>query len=171
MFVIELIYKVDLAQIDAHMAAHVKFLKKYYAAGHFLVSGRKIPRDGGIILAVGTSRSQIEAIVQEDPFAVAASQTRESSSSAPVSAPPTFSSESTHADPGFRSARSLVGRSGERNDRRRKLARLYRLRHVHLEAGLQGSRPVGNASIRRQGRGRDAPCRCFGRARIAFSNS
>jgi uncharacterized protein YciI len=68
MFVIELIYKVDLAEIDAHMAAHVKFLKKYYAAGHFLISGRKIPRDGGIILAVGANRSQIESIVQEDPF-------------------------------------------------------------------------------------------------------
>ena len=68
MFVIELIYKVDLARIDAHMAAHVRFLKKYYAAGHFLVSGRKIPRDGGIILAVGESRSQIESIVAEDPF-------------------------------------------------------------------------------------------------------
>ncbi|HZM92515.1 MAG TPA: YciI family protein [Vicinamibacterales bacterium] len=68
MFVIELIYKVDLARIDAHMAAHVRFLKKYYAAGHFLVSGRKIPRDGGIILAVGESRSQIETIVAEDPF-------------------------------------------------------------------------------------------------------
>ena len=70
MFVIELIYKVELAEIDAHMAAHVKFLKKYYAAGHFLVSGRKIPRDGGIILAVGESRAQIEAIVAEDPFYV-----------------------------------------------------------------------------------------------------
>jgi uncharacterized protein YciI len=68
MFVIELIYKAPLAEIDAHMAAHVRFLKKYYAAGNFLVSGRKIPRDGGIILAVGTSRSQIEAIVEEDPF-------------------------------------------------------------------------------------------------------
>jgi uncharacterized protein YciI len=68
MFVIELIYKTDLAQIDRHMAAHVKFLKKYYAAGNFLVSGRKIPRDGGIILAVGESRQQIEAIVEEDPF-------------------------------------------------------------------------------------------------------
>jgi len=68
MFVIELIYKVDLARIDAHMAAHVRFLKKHYAAGNFLVSGRKIPRDGGIILAVGESRSQIEAIVAEDPF-------------------------------------------------------------------------------------------------------
>ena len=68
MFVIELIYRADLADIDAQMAAHVAFLKKYYAAGHFLVSGRKIPRDGGIILAVGKSRQQIEAIVQEDPF-------------------------------------------------------------------------------------------------------
>jgi uncharacterized protein YciI len=68
MFVIELIYKVPLAQIDAQMGAHVKFLNKYYASGHFLVSGRKIPRDGGIILAVGESREQIETIVREDPF-------------------------------------------------------------------------------------------------------
>jgi uncharacterized protein YciI len=68
MFVIELSYKVDLSEIDAHMAAHVRFLKKYYASGNFLVSGRKIPRDGGIILAVGKSREDIEAIVREDPF-------------------------------------------------------------------------------------------------------
>jgi uncharacterized protein YciI len=46
----------------------MKFLKKYYASGRFLVSGRKIPRDGGIILAVGDSREQIEAIAREDPF-------------------------------------------------------------------------------------------------------
>jgi uncharacterized protein YciI len=44
MFVIELIYKATLAEIDATMKAHVIFLKKYYAAGNFLVSGRKIPR-------------------------------------------------------------------------------------------------------------------------------
>ena len=68
MFVIELIYKAGLTRIDAHMAAHVKFLKKYYASGNFLVSGRKIPRDGGIILAVARSREEIEAIVAEDPF-------------------------------------------------------------------------------------------------------
>jgi uncharacterized protein YciI len=68
MFVIELIYKADLREIDAHMTAHVKFLKKYYASGHFLVSGRKIPRDGGIILAVGKNRQEIEAIVGQDPF-------------------------------------------------------------------------------------------------------
>ena len=70
MFVIELVYKADLSAIDAHMAAHVKFLKKYYASGNFLISGRKIPRDGGIILAVAKSRSEIETIVHEDPFHV-----------------------------------------------------------------------------------------------------
>jgi uncharacterized protein YciI len=68
MFVIELIYKADSAEIDAHMKAHVAFLKKYYDAGSFIVSGRKIPRDGGIILALGESRAQIEAIMREDPF-------------------------------------------------------------------------------------------------------
>lgn len=68
MFVIELIYKAELARIDAQMAAHVKFLKKHYASGHFLVSGRKVPRDGGIIVAVGDGRDEIEAIMREDPF-------------------------------------------------------------------------------------------------------
>ena len=68
MFIIELVYRADLKQIDAHMGAHMKFVRKYYAAGNFLVSGRKIPRDGGIILAVGESREAIEAIAKEDPF-------------------------------------------------------------------------------------------------------
>ncbi len=68
MFIIELVYKVDLKEIDAHMTAHVKFLNKYYANGTFLVSGRKIPRDGGISLAAGKTRQQIEALILEDPF-------------------------------------------------------------------------------------------------------
>ena len=70
LFVIELVYKADLGEIDARMTAHVAFLKKYYASGNFLVSGRKIPRDGGIILAVGKSRKEIETIAGEDPFVI-----------------------------------------------------------------------------------------------------
>lgn len=68
MFVIELVYTVPLAQIDAAMKAHVAFLDRHYAAGTFLISGRKIPRDGGIILATADSRARIEAIMAEDPF-------------------------------------------------------------------------------------------------------
>lgn len=68
MFVIELSYKVPLPQIDAMMRAHVAFLDRQYAAGRFLISGRKIPRDGGIIIAVGGTRAELEAIMAEDPF-------------------------------------------------------------------------------------------------------
>jgi uncharacterized protein YciI len=68
MFVIELIYKVELSEIDAAMRAHMAYLKKEYAAGRFLMSGRKVPRTGGIILALGESREQIETLVNQDPF-------------------------------------------------------------------------------------------------------
>jgi uncharacterized protein YciI len=68
LFVIELTYTAPLSEIDAAMKAHMRFVKKYYASGHFLVSGRKVPRDGGIILAVGDSREEVEAIAREDPF-------------------------------------------------------------------------------------------------------
>jgi uncharacterized protein YciI len=68
MFVIELTYTAELAAIDAQMAAHVAFLKKYYASGHFLVSGRKIPREGGIIIATATDRGEVARIIREDPF-------------------------------------------------------------------------------------------------------
>jgi uncharacterized protein YciI len=68
LFIIEIVYKVELAQIDARMRAHMQFLRKHYAEGTFLLSGRKIPREGGIILAAGKSLEEIEAIAREDPF-------------------------------------------------------------------------------------------------------
>lgn len=68
MFVIELTYKADLEEIDAQMRPHMAFLKRQYAAGRFLISGRKVPRDGGIILAVGGTKAELEAIMAEDPF-------------------------------------------------------------------------------------------------------
>jgi len=67
-FVVELIYKAELAAIDAQMRPHMAFLKKHYAAGTFVVSGRKVPRDGGVIIAAGKTRAEIEAIVKDDPF-------------------------------------------------------------------------------------------------------
>jgi uncharacterized protein YciI len=67
-FIIELTYTADLAEIDAHMGAHMKFLRKHYASGRFVFSGRKVPRDGGIIVATGSDREEVEAIAREDPF-------------------------------------------------------------------------------------------------------
>jgi uncharacterized protein YciI len=70
MFLIELTYKAALPEIDRHMKAHVAFLNRHYAEGRFIVSGRKIPREGGIIVATGGTREEIEALMREDPFVV-----------------------------------------------------------------------------------------------------
>ena len=70
MFLLELTYTADLSKIDAAMKAHMRWLNAQYAAGHFLVSGRKVRRDGGIILATGTDRADIEDIAAQDPFGV-----------------------------------------------------------------------------------------------------
>lgn len=68
MFIINLHYIVPLEELDAHMAAHVKYLNKYYAADVFLMSGRKVPRTGGIIIAQADSKEILEKIIADDPF-------------------------------------------------------------------------------------------------------
>ena len=68
MFVIEITYKVPLEEIDKHFEDHVAFLEKYFAKGTFLLSGRKMPREGGIILAAAASKEIINNIIKEDPF-------------------------------------------------------------------------------------------------------
>jgi len=68
MFIIDLNYIVPLEELDAHMAAHVKYLHKYYQKNIFVASGRKVPRTGGIILAMAGSMEEVEEIIREDPF-------------------------------------------------------------------------------------------------------
>ena len=68
MFIISLTYQKTLEEVDAHLNAHVEFLKSHYAQGIFIASGRKNPRNGGVILALATNRAEIEAVIAQDPF-------------------------------------------------------------------------------------------------------
>jgi uncharacterized protein YciI len=68
MFIIDLTYIVPLEKLDAHMTEHVKYLHKYYKQNVFVASGRKVPRTGGIILALASSKDDVEKIICEDPF-------------------------------------------------------------------------------------------------------
>jgi len=68
LFIVSLRYLVPLEKIDASMAKHVAFLDKHFAAGEFLVSGRQVPRTGGIIIARGKDRAAVERIMKQDPF-------------------------------------------------------------------------------------------------------
>lgn len=71
MFVLELTYTAPLDAVDAVLPAHVTWLEEQYENGFFLASGRKNPRDGGVILAVAENRARIEEVVAGDPFTAA----------------------------------------------------------------------------------------------------
>lgn len=65
--VVGLTYRADLDAIDAAMKEHVAWLTRGYAEGLFVASGRKVPRDGGVILIRGHKHA-VEALVATDPF-------------------------------------------------------------------------------------------------------
>src|SRR4051812_10956549 len=67
-FVLLLTYVRPLEDVDALMSEHMAWVRQQYEAGHFLVSGPRVPRTGGVILARGDDREAIEALAASDPF-------------------------------------------------------------------------------------------------------
>lgn len=47
---------------------HIKFLEKNYEEKKFICSGRKNPRDGGIILCRAKDKKEVHSIIIEDTF-------------------------------------------------------------------------------------------------------
>ncbi len=70
MFLILLNYIKPLEAVDALVGEHRQFLERHYVSGTFLLSGRKEPRTGGVILARANNRSEIEKLIEEDPFSI-----------------------------------------------------------------------------------------------------
>lgn len=68
MFIVMLEYLKPLGEVDRFIAEHRAHLKKHYEAGHFLLSGRREPRTGGVIIAQVATRAELEEIISCDPF-------------------------------------------------------------------------------------------------------
>ena len=68
MFIIDLEYQRPMEAVEQWLEEHKAFLKQQYANGVFLMSGRKQPRTGGVILAQADTRAHLEALIQQDPF-------------------------------------------------------------------------------------------------------
>lgn len=68
MFIVSLTYIASLEEVDKHLSEHVKYLEEQYEQGHFIASGRKIPRSGGIILSKIGSIEKLKKVLKEDPF-------------------------------------------------------------------------------------------------------
>ncbi|WP_417769729.1 YciI family protein [Stappia sp.] len=68
LFIVDIEYVVPLEQVEPLIPDHVAFLDRNYAQGHFLASGAKVPRTGGVIVAMSESRDEVEEIIRADPF-------------------------------------------------------------------------------------------------------
>jgi uncharacterized protein YciI len=71
MFILSLAYTADLDAVDAVRDEHMVWVREQFAAGRFVASGPKVPRTGGVILARGLTREEVDAVVATDPFVVA----------------------------------------------------------------------------------------------------
>lgn len=70
MFIVSLTYISEISQINKYLEAHIDYLDKNYEKGVFIASGRKVPRSGGVILANARNRSELEEIINDDPFKI-----------------------------------------------------------------------------------------------------
>ena len=68
MFIVSLSYIQPLEKIEEFLAEHRIFLDKFYQRGKFLMSGRKEPRTGGIILVNAKDLDELNQIIEQDPF-------------------------------------------------------------------------------------------------------
>jgi len=68
MFIVSLNYTSSLEEIDKFVEEHIMHLDEQYSLGNFIMSGRKEPRTGGIILSAVSSKEVLESILQNDPF-------------------------------------------------------------------------------------------------------
>lgn len=69
-FILSSRYIAPLEDVDALRPAHLEWIEAQHAAGHFVGWGRKLPPEGGVILAVGESRAAIEELAASDPYVV-----------------------------------------------------------------------------------------------------
>lgn len=71
-----LTYVAALKDVDVQLPAHVAWLERNYAEGRILLSGRRQPRTGGVILFRG-AKDEVEALTATDPFVLAGVATTE----------------------------------------------------------------------------------------------
>jgi uncharacterized protein YciI len=69
-FVVILTYLKPLSEVEKYLESHIVFLDKYYASNNFIVSGKRSPRVGGVILCRFSSLEEAQKVFKEDPFSV-----------------------------------------------------------------------------------------------------
>ncbi|MGW4089279.1 YciI family protein [Nocardia sp. NPDC004750] len=70
MFVVTVTYTVPLAEVDPLRPAHGRWLQQLVDDRRLVLAGRRVPLVGGVYLAAGMPRDQLDAILATDPYLV-----------------------------------------------------------------------------------------------------
>ncbi|MEA2381435.1 MAG: hypothetical protein QOH72_1406 [Solirubrobacteraceae bacterium] len=70
MFVAVSQYQVAEETIAAHSAAHRSWVEGQYLRGRLLVSGRRSPPEGGVLVGSAADGTDVRALLDSDPFSV-----------------------------------------------------------------------------------------------------
>lgn len=68
MFLLNGTYVKPSESVEMKLNKHLEFLEKYFVENKFIFAGKCVPRNGRVILCNVKDRSEVEAIIQEDPF-------------------------------------------------------------------------------------------------------
>lgn len=68
MFIVDIHYTAPLEEVDKYIDGHTAYLQKYITNNTFIVTGRKVPRTGGVLIVNAGSKDEVEQIITEDPF-------------------------------------------------------------------------------------------------------
>ena len=55
-------------EVEKHLDAHRAWVRDHVKAGVFIAAGREIPLQGGLIVATGVTRDEVDAIIAKDPY-------------------------------------------------------------------------------------------------------
>jgi len=70
LYIITLTYVRPIEEVNAHLQAHRQWLAEHCASGRILVAGPREDHRGGVVLAHGASRAEVDAILTQDPFVI-----------------------------------------------------------------------------------------------------
>jgi uncharacterized protein YciI len=69
LFLVLIRYTRPAGELDRLRPAHREFLRRHYDAGRLIVSGPRVDRTGGVVLARGASAGEVAAWFVDDPYA------------------------------------------------------------------------------------------------------
>jgi uncharacterized protein YciI len=64
-------YQAPLEEVDKHREAHLRFLARLNEEGRILISGRRTPPVGGVVIIDAADLEEATAVMAQDPFALA----------------------------------------------------------------------------------------------------